>query len=355
VAKYRSPIERRRQGRRAAPVVQQWNELLAGCAASHLAAWVQRYLVHQRIQGDREATVLARLGDLRRFVFWAVERALAAPQEITRPVIERYQRHLFHYRTAAGLPLSINRQRQSFRHLGLYFGWLVRQNVIAFNPVVDLELPKRRTDRLVDPISHAEVEQVLAVLNVEDLIGLRDRAMLEVLEVLYSTGIRRTELIRLDLADIDRAHGTVYVRQGKGAKDRHVPIGERALAWLERYLSEVWPELVIDPRQAALFVNAHGARMEAGYLGHRVRGILKAAGISKPGACHLFRHAMATEMLEHGADVRYIQEILGHSSLATTQIYTHVSIGKLKAVHAATHPAARLGPKGSAVGEGEEQ
>lgn len=121
-----------------------------------------------------------------------------------------------------------------------------------------------------------------------------------------------------------------------------MPIGERALAWVQRYLDEARPQLVADPQERTLFLNRHGRAFQSSGLGDRVRGYIEAAGVTKRGACHLFRHAMATQMLEHGADIRYIQAMLGHESLDTTQIYMHVSIAKLQAVHAATHPGARL-------------
>jgi len=138
------------------------------------------------------------------------------------------------------------------------------------------------------------------------------------------------------------------VRQGKGRKDRVVPIGERALAWLARYVADVRPELLVDTQTIALFLTRHGQRYTPDGLTAMVRQRFDRAGIVKAGSCHLFRHTMATLMLEHGADVRFIQEILGHAELSTTQIYTHVSIVKLREVHDATHPGARLTRKATA-------
>jgi integrase/recombinase XerD len=191
---------------------------------------------------------------------------------------------------------------------------------------------------LPEPLTIEEIETTLAMLDVEVPIELRDRT---IWELLYSTGLRRAEALALHLSDVDRSRGTVFVRQGKGRKDRVVPIGERALAWLDKYLDEV-RTVWADVDQATLFVNPDGAPITRGTLTHRARTLLDRAGITKPGACHLFRHTMATQMLEHGADVRYVQEMLGHAHLNTTQVYTHVSIAKLKAVHTATHPGARL-------------
>lgn len=185
----------------------------------------------------------------------------------------------------------------------------------------------------------SEVEAVLALPDISYAQGLRDRAMLE---LLYGTGIRRMELAALNGADIERERGTLHVRRGKGGKGRFVPIGERALAWVTKYETQARPMLQGDPHEPALFLNIDGQRLSMNALSWRVRQYLDRAGIHKAGACHLFRHTMATVMLDNGADVRHVQEMLGHADIGTTQHYTKVSIGKLKAVHAATHPAARL-------------
>ena len=183
------------------------------------------------------------------------------------------------------------------------------------------------------------VERVLAEPNIAEALGVRDRA---ILETLYSTGIRRKEVAQLTVFDLDTERGTLMVRQGKGKKDRMVPIGERAVSWIQRYQQEVRPGLVAPPDPGTLFLTPEGDGVSCAWLTERVTGYVKAAGTGKTGSCHLFRHTCATLMLEGGADVRYIQEMLGHAELSTTQIYTRVSIRRLKAVHALTHPSAKL-------------
>ncbi len=175
--------------------------------------------------------------------------------------------------------------------------------------------------------------------NVADPIGLRDRA---ILETLYSTGMRRLELINLKLYDLDTERGTILIRQGKGKKDRMVPIGERAIAWLDKYVREARPQIVAEPDDGTVFLTAQGEPFSRDHLTWAVRQHVVAANLGKVGACHLFRHTMATLMHEGGADIRYIQAILGHEDLKTTQIYTQVAIRALKQIHAATHPAAML-------------
>jgi integrase/recombinase XerD len=165
------------------------------------------------------------------------------------------------------------------------------------------------------------------------------------LETLYSTGMRRAELTGLRADDLDLNRGTVFVRQGKGAKDRVVPIGERACRWVERYLFQVRPDLVDVDDDGTLFLAKHGEGMQAKQLSVIVRNAIGRANLERfadthpNAACHLLRHACATHMLENGADIRYIQALLGHADLSTTQVYTRVSIQQLKAVHEKTHPA----------------
>jgi integrase/recombinase XerD len=137
----------------------------------------------------------------------------------------------------------------------------------------------------------------------------------------------------------------LFIREGKGRKDRVVPIGDRALAWVDRYLREVRPALVVPPDPNVLFLTRRGRALRENRLTELVHRYVQAAGLGKAGSCHLFRHTMATLLLENGADVREVQEMLGHSQLSTTALYTHVAIGRLKQVHSAAHPAERtVGP-----------
>jgi hypothetical protein len=167
-------------------------------------------------------------------------------------------------------------------------------------------------------------------------LRVRDRA---ILETLYSTSMRRMELVGLGFYDLDR--GTLMIRQGKGKKDRMIPIGERAIVWIEKYRSDVRPQFVMEPDGGVLFLTAEGDRFSPNGMTSLVRNYVLGADLGKRGACHLFRHTMATQMLENGADIRFIQQMLGHAKLETTQIYTQVSIRKLQEIHRATHPTSR--------------
>lgn len=152
----------------------------------------------------------------------------------------------------------------------------------------------------------------------------------------------RFRLAGLGVTDIDEERSTVTVRLGKGRKDRTVPIGQRAIDWIARYLDEVRPQLVIEPDDGVLFLNEHGMPLDLGYVTNLMKSYVDGAKLGKTGACHIFRHTMATLMLEGGADVRHIQEILGHVEASTTAIYTRVSIKHLVEVHRRCHPGARV-------------
>jgi integrase/recombinase XerD len=305
-----------------------------------LAGWprlVDEFCDWMGAHGYSPRTIDNRRGQLAALVDWLAERGVTRPVEVTRPMLERYQRWLYHYRKANGDPLSFRSQSQRLLPVRAFFRWAARNNVVLYNPASEIELPKveRRLPR--PALTAAEAEQVLAMCDLNEPAGIRDRAMLE---VLYSTGIRRGELANLSLFDLDVERSTLLVRQGKGRKDRMVPIGERAVTWVTRYLTEVRPGLVFEPDDGAMFVSAEGCGFSPDRLTQIARRYVTDSGVPKTGACHLFRHTMATLMLEGGADIRYIQAMLGHAELSTTQIYAQVSIRALQAVHAATHPGA---------------
>jgi integrase/recombinase XerD len=220
-----------------------------------------------------------------------------------------------------------------------WFKWLARQNHVAANPASELDLPKRPQTLPRNVLTVAEVEKVMDGPDVSGPIGVRDRA---ILEVLYSTGMRRMEVAGLRLSDIDRERQTVLIRQGKGKKDRVVPIGERAVAWVDRYLEEGRDRLAVgDGAGDTLFLTHFGLPFTTDRLTDLVAGYIDRAEIGKRGSCHTFRHTMATLLLEAGADIRFIQVMLGHASVSTTQVYTQVSIRALVEVHRACHPAGK--------------
>lgn len=270
------------------------------------------------------------------FLEWAFARGITEPLELTRPVLEAYQRHVFHYRKKNGEPLSFTGQHDRLVPLRVWFRWMARHHHILHNPASELELPRLGTRLPKAVLTANEAERVIEQTNVHDVLGLRDRA---ILEVLYSTGMRRLELVNLRLWDLDLERSTVSIRQGKGKKDRIIPLGDRAAAWMRKYIEESRPQLASEQDDHVVFLSNAGESFSLDYLTEVVRGYVEASGIGKQGACHLFRHTMATLMLEGGADIRFIQAMLGHADLKKTQIYTHVAIRQLQEIHRATHPA----------------
>lgn len=270
------------------------------------------------------------------FIDWCHERGIDRIEQITRPILQRYQRYLYHAISRSGKPLSVASQRNRLTAVRTWFRFLMRENLILYNPASELELPKPEKRLPKHTLTTEEAELVLTQPNIESDTGLRDRA---ILEVFYSTGIRRQEVINLTRQDINAGAGVIAVRQGKGKKDRFVPIGERALLWTEKYLDDVRPQHALPSSPDNAFLDETGKVLDPHKVSRAVKKYVKQSGIDKVGSCHLFRHTMATLMLENGADIRFIQQMLGHSMLSTTEIYTHVAIHKLKEIHTATHPA----------------
>ncbi len=327
------PRQSRRGVDRKAPEPITWTD------PHSLAAQVERHLGWLEARDYAETSVEGRRRDITAFVTWCEERGLTRPPELTRLVLDLYQKRVARIERRDGATISVRTQRLKLLAVAGFCKWLARERLVLYNPAAELELPRvgRYLPRTV--LTANEAEQVLAVPNLETPLGLRDRA---ILETFYSTGIRRSELMRLEIADIDLGRQILAIRQGKGKRDRFVPLGERALAWIGRYLEEVRPQLVILPDPGHLYLTADGTPLGRNHLGKMVSTAVAMADIGKQGSCHLFRHTMATLMLEHGADIRFIQQMLGHARLETTQIYTQVSIEALKAVYNATHPGARL-------------
>jgi integrase/recombinase XerD len=271
-----------------------------------------------------------------RFIQWCGLRGLSDPAEVTRSVAQGYQRWLFNYRKRDGKPLKPETQALRLVHVHNFFKWLLRENQLLFDPMAGLILPRLPKSLPRHVLSHAHIETIINSPDTQTPLGVRNRA---ILETLYSTGLRRAELAGMSLSCLDLDAGMITVVQGKGGKMRRIPIGKRAAAWLDKYLLEVRPMLTIDEEADQVFLSATGRPMSGKTLGTLIRNLILESGVETDGACHLFRHSMATHMLDGGADIRYIQAMLGHEHLVSTQIYTHVSIEKLKEVHARTHPA----------------
>ncbi|HXF81946.1 MAG TPA: site-specific tyrosine recombinase XerD [bacterium] len=271
-------------------------------------------------------TVEAYRRDLADFERFLRVRGVRRPAEVTRAVVTLY---LLTLRRRGRAPATVKRRVAAIRAL---FRHLVREQVVAIDPTVDLQAP-RLPRRLPRVLTVQEVEALLAAPDPSTPEGLRDRAMLE---LLYASGLRVSELIGLDLGDVDLAAELVRC-VGKGGKERVVPLGSRAIAALLDYQRRGRPVLVGRSGRQALFVSRRGRLTRQGCW-KLLRAHARRAGITTPLTPHVLRHSFATHLLEGGADLRAVQEMLGHASVSTTQIYTHVARDRLRAVYAQAHP-----------------
>ena len=298
---------------------------------------IHQYLQTMRMRNCSERTIRCWRFKLNRFVSWLSERSIDCMSEVNPQLVGAYRRSLFHYRNPkTGQPLKFDTQASYLIPVRRWFDWMKAGAFIEADPTTEVELPKSE-DRL--PTSVLTIDEVESLLNAPDLkteLGSRDRAMME---TFYSSGIRCGELVALNVYDINLEREILTVRQGKGNKDRIVPIGTRALTWIEKWTSDIRPGLVTKSSAEALFVSKNGRRLGPNYVSNLVKNYLNGIGIEYRGSCHLLRHTAATLMMENGADLRSLQEFLGHARLNTTQIYTHVSIKRLQEVHRKTHPA----------------
>ncbi len=299
---------------------------------------LSRYFTHLRMKNWSPVTITRRSYVLGKFISWCSDRGIDSVGEITDVSLLAYRRWLYHYRNEkTGKPLKFCTQASYLSSVAHWIAWLLEQGWLQTDPATGLEFPKGE-ERL--PSSHltiSEVEMLLSSVDLSTPVGLRDRA---ILELFYSTGMRRSELITLKLDDVNNSSQLITIRQGKGRKDRVVPAGQRALDWLLRYLHDGRPALIVD-ETPTIFLTSRGNVFHPVTLSQLVKNYLVSVGITKPGSCHMFRHTAATLMLEGGADLRSIQSLLGHEQLNTTQIYTHVSITRLREVHGRTHPGAK--------------
>jgi integrase/recombinase XerD len=277
-------------------------------------------------KGLSEHSRSAYRSDLAHFNGWLQERGLSLP-DIGRDVLLDHLGWRLQEKYVA---------RSTARFLSAvrgFYRYLLRENLIAVDPTLQVEMPQLGRP-LPKSLSEADVEALLAAPETAEPIGLRDRAMLE---VLYACGLRVTELISLTLEQVNLRQGVLRVF-GKGSKERLVPMGEEAIAWIERYVREARPQLLEGRPSDVLFPSNRGEQMTRQTFWYRIKHHAKVAGISKALSPHTLRHAFATHLLNHGADLRVVQMLLGHSDLSTTQIYTHIARARLQELHARHHP-----------------
>jgi integrase/recombinase XerD len=297
------------------------------------------YLSDCEARGEAGRTVEGKRSNLGAFIRWCHQHHIERCQDLDQATLEWYRSYVSQYVDPhRHRKLDIATQRNRLTAIRVFLKRLQYLRLIACNPADFFELPSvpHRIPRAV--LSEAEIELILKHVLLYGEKGIRDRA---ILETFYATGIRRMELGRLVMTDVDTGSQVIRIQGGKGGKDRRVPIARRACSWIERYLREVRPKYVHPHSGPTLFLSSHGRPLRPGQLSRLGGKYIHRAGVNKPGACHLWRHSAATLMLENGAGLRQIQEMLGHASITTTQLYTHVTIKQLKEVYSKCHPAAR--------------
>lgn len=302
-----------------------------------LEGWGRDYLDHGRARGLASSTREVYACQLRRFLRWLNLHAIEDPSEIGQEILEAYflEERQRRARGREERPVSkatLHHERSVLRG---FLGHLVKEGALLRNEAQDVDLG-RLPRTFKKPPPREAIRRLLRAPG-EDAAGLRDKALFE---VLYSTGLRRSEACALNLCDCDRSAGTVRVNAGKGGKDRLVPIGEKALLALSRYLQKGRPAL--KPHGPALFVNEWGDRLKPKALNALFTHWSEEAGIEPPITPHLLRHAFATHLLENGADVRHVQAMLGHAQIETTARYTHVSFKALRDTMRRLDPRAAL-------------
>lgn len=293
---------------------------LAGIEAFAESLWLEDGLAGNTLEAYRR--------DLRLLAEW-----LAAREGANRSLDQAAEVDLLGYasaRHAGSRATSANRRLSVFKR---YYRWALREQRIAQDPTLRLT-NARQPVRVPKLLSQAQVEALLAAPDTGMPLGLRDRAMLE---LMYASGLRVTELVTLLSVHVGFKEAVLRIT-GKGSKERLVPFGEEAHGWLMRYLRDARAEILAGQRSDALFVTARGDAMTRQMFWTLVKKYAGIAGITAPLSPHTLRHAFATHLLNHGADLRAVQLLLGHADLSTTQIYTHVARERLKAIHAAHHP-----------------
>ncbi len=296
-------------------------------AADHDHPLIDRFLDALWLEkGLSEHTRAAYRSDLALFNGWLAGRRLELQQVRREDILEHLAWRLQQDYRARSTARLLSGLRGFYR-------FLLRERLISEDPTLQVELPKLGKP-LPKSLSEADVEALLAAPDIETPIGLRDRTMFE---VLYACGLRVSELVELQLEQLNLRQGVLRVF-GKGSKERLVPLGEEAIAWLERFLVEGRPALLGGRPSDVLFPSSRGEQMTRQTFWHRIKQQAQVAGIRAPLSPHTLRHAFATHLLNHGADLRVVQMLLGHSDLSTTQIYTHVARARLQELHARHHP-----------------
>lgn len=288
------------------------------------------YLHYLKVERGLSENTIASYGiDLKLFLEYLRENEIPSFKQVNKEVIVNYMQSEKNNNKANS---SILRSVSSLRK---FFQYLAQEKIIEKDPMLLIDTPKKK-QHLPQVLTKEEVEKLLHSPNTGQVLGLRDRAMLE---LMYATGLRISEIINLKLEDLHLTIGTLQTL-GKGHKERIVPVGDEAIKWVNRYLEEARPKLLKQKRSNYLFLNFHGNNLTRQGVWKNLKAEVRKAGIQKNITPHTLRHSFATHILENGADLRIVQELLGHADISTTQIYTHLSNKQLADIYNRAHPRA---------------
>ena len=288
------------------------------------------YLHYLKVERGLSENTIASYGiDLKLFLEYLRENEIPSFKQVNKEVIVNYMQAEKNNNKANS---SILRSVSSLRK---FFQYLAQEKIIEKDPMLLIDTPKKK-QHLPQVLTKEEVEKLLHSPNTGQVLGLRDRAMLE---LMYATGLRISEIINLKLEDLHLTMGTLQTL-GKGHKERIVPVGDEAIKWINRYLEEARPKLLKQKRSNYLFLNFHGNNLTRQGVWKNLKAEVRKAGIQKNITPHTLRHSFATHILENGADLRIVQELLGHADISTTQIYTHLSNKQLADIYNHAHPRA---------------
>lgn len=288
------------------------------------------YLHYLKVERGLSENTIASYGiDLKLFLEYLRENEIPSFKQVNKEVIVNYMQAEKNNNKANS---SILRSVSSLRK---FFQYLAQEKIIEKDPMLLIDTPKKK-QHLPQVLTKEEVEELLHSPNTGQVLGLRDRAMLE---LMYATGLRISEIINLKLEDLHLTMGTLQTLS-KGHKERIVPVGDEAIKWINRYLEEARPKLLKQKRSNYLFLNFHGNNLTRQGVWKNLKAEVRKAGIQKNITPHTLRHSFATHILENGADLRIVQELLGHADISTTQIYTHLSNKQLADIYNRAHPRA---------------
>jgi len=299
---------------------------------------LQQFLNHLRVSHYSERSIDEYEREVRLLFVFLDGRGITKLSGIRRDDLREYQTYLFHHKKKDDVPLSLSTQAKKLSAIKTFFSFLVKERYLLYDPSSEIERPRlsKRLPRGI--LTQREAARLLSMPDEGKPLGMRDKA---ILELFYATGMRNTELRMLKLQDVDLVRGEVRIDHGKGRRSRIVPIGEMAALAISSYLESSRPKLVKERDDGWLFLSVRGMRLERAGASAIVVRYAKKAGIKTPITCHSLRHSCATHMLKNNAGLRYIQDLLGHQCLSTTQIYTKVELSDLKRVHAKCHPRNR--------------